>query len=55
MWCPEDTMTNYPYILFNKSLYRDGLLRRPAKSAKAMAVAVVSRGGAHADDVWGGS
>src|SRR5450432_1569492 len=19
MWCPEDTMTNYPYILFNKS------------------------------------
>ncbi len=19
MWCPEDTMPNYPYILFNKS------------------------------------
>ena len=19
MWCPEDTMTQYPYILFNKS------------------------------------
>lgn len=20
MWCPSDTMTSYPYILFNKSL-----------------------------------
>src|SRR5580704_9686675 len=29
MWCPEDTMTNYPYILFNKSpeqLRRQGAL-----------------------------